>query len=229
MRKLLVAALLAASLALAGCSDSSDDTGSTGAATSSSTSTSTGPPPKPVVLSDTLHFLAPPEMAPALPDGSSETSTPAVSGFGGPGGGGGGQQDEQGPEWTYVVGTAANVSNAEVHVWIEITETLVPSPFTNPTQPACTWILFLQLGADDEGDMGCLTEPAGPISPGTKELVFNFVGLDAELELNETITASFFRTAFSTSMNTPVNVLSGSSDHDSRAILGGLKEPVPAK
>lgn len=219
-----IALLFVLAFALAGCSDSGGSTDAPIA--SSSSTTTTGPPPKPVVTSDTLHLLAPPQMALALPSGSSEVSTPATTGFNGPGGGGGGQ-DDPGAAWSYVVTAPSNVSGAQVNIWIEITETLVPSPFTNPTQPACTWILVLELGADGEPEFGCLAEPTGPINPGVKELVFTFAGLGTEMEVNETIHVEFRRTAFSASANNSVFVLSGSTDHDSRVKLNGFKDPIP--
>lgn len=225
------AALLSIALvvvALAGCSDGggSDDTGSPGAgAGSSASSSTTGPPPKPIVLSDTLHLLAPPEMAPTLPEGSNEVSTP-TSTFGsgdGPG------QGENPAEWSYQLTGSGNVSNAVVTLWIEIVDTLFPAP-PNPTNPdgsSCAWYVSLALGMDSEPQFSCLSEPVGPIDPGTKELTFSLVGLDAELEQNETVTLAFGRNVFSPSPENSVFVLSGSEEHDSRIELKGLAEPVP--
>lgn len=219
------ALFLVLAILLAGCSDGGDGSGS--GSTASASMTTTGPPPKPVVLSDTLHLLAPPDMAPALPSGSSETSTPTDGGFGG-GPGGGGQEGPQ-AEWTYQVTANSTVTSAEVHVWIEITDTLAPSPFQNPFDQGqqCTWLVVLEMGADGEPETGCLVEPPGPINPGTKELVFDVVGIGAEMEAGETITLSFHRNAFSASAENSVFVLSGSEAHDSRAVLNGLEEPVP--
>ena len=176
-----------------------------------------------MVLSDTLHLLAPPDMAPALPEGSSEVSTPTSTFGGGPG------QDENPAQWSYQLTGSGNVSNAVVTVWIEIVDTLFP-PAPNPTNPAgssCAWYVSLALGADSQPRFACLSEPVGPINPGTKELVFALVGLDAELEQNETVTLAFGRNAFSPSPENSVFVLSGSAEHDSRIELKGLGEPVP--
>lgn len=228
-RRVRAIALLAVlSLLLAGCSGDagdSDDSPTTG----SSTTTTTGPPPKPVVYSDTLHFLEAPNMAPALPVGSSEVRTPTNSfgSFGGGGGGGGQGDDEPNSLWEYKLTNGANLTGGEIHVWIEITETLVPSPFTFPGQDACTWFVILALGADNEVDVPCLTEPPGPISPITKELVFPFLNTDTfSLQANETISVRFGRTAFGASMEPSVFVLSGSADHDSRIQIKGLQEVV---
>ncbi|MEK6975402.1 MAG: hypothetical protein AABY18_03560 [Candidatus Thermoplasmatota archaeon] len=223
MRKAFFLTLALVFVGLAGCSDGGSDAGSDAGSSSSASMTTTGPPPKPVVTSDALHLLAPPEMAPAIPAGSSESSTPTDQGFG-PGGGG---QDGTSAEWTYVMTAASNVTSAEVHLWIEITDTLVQQPNLDPLAQACTWRLSLQLGADSQPIVGCLNEPLGPINPDTRELVFNLVGVAAELEVNETVTLSFRRNAFSASSENSVFVLSGTEAHDSRASLKGLKEPVP--
>lgn len=212
-------------LLLSGCSDAGGDDGGA-SATASATMTATGPPPKPPVLVDTLHLLAAPDMALALPDGGSEQRTGTAGDFG-PGSGGG----EDGPTalWTYQVAGYSNVTSAEVHVWVEILDTLLPfppNPF-NMGQQQCTWMVRLELGADAEPHFGCLVEPPGPVSPGTRELVFDLVGLDAELEANETVTFTFQRAAFSPSPEDSVLVLSGTQERDSRIVLAGLKEPLP--
>lgn len=217
-------------LALSGCSGGSDDGGaSSSSASSSSSMTSTGPPPKPPVLSDTLHLLEAPSMDLVLPAGGQEFRTGTAGDFGGPGGGGGGGQDGPPAQWTYQVTGYSNVTTAEVHVWVEILDTLAPfppNPF-NPNQQQCTWVVRLELGADGEPHFGCLAEPPGPINPGVRELIFDLVGLDAELELNETITFTFQRNAFSASPNDSVMVLSGTQEYDSRLVMTGLKEVVP--
>ena len=218
----IVLALLLVALSLAGCSDGggSDDP----ADAPSVSATTTGPPPKPVVTSDTLHLLALPDMAPVLPEGSNEYSTPTMSGnFGG---GGGGQGDDEPEGWSYEVQQATNVTGGEIRIWVEIVETMYQVPDPRPDS-TCTWILQLELGADNDADVPCLTEPAGPINPGTKELVFSFLATDAfELEQNETVFVRLDRRAFSLSTNNAVNILSGSEAHDSRVQLDGLKEIV---
>lgn len=231
MRKSLLAAAALLMLALSGCSGGGgDEAGGAGAGASASSSmTTTGPPPKPPVTSDTLHLLAAPDMAVALPIGGSEQRTGTAGDFGGPGGGGGGGQDGPTAQWTYQMTGYSNVTTAEVHVWVEILDTLAPfppNPF-NANQQQCTWIVRLELGADGEPHFGCLAEPPGPINPGTRELIFDLVGLDAELELNETITLAFQRNAFSASPEDSVYVLSGTDEYDSRIVLAGLKEVVP--
>lgn len=166
-------------------------------------------------------------MAPLLPLGSSEVRTPTNS-FGSFGGGGGGQgDDEPSSLWEYQITNDANLTGGEIHVWIEITETLVPSPFTFPGQDACAWYVILALGADNDVDVPCLAEPPGPINAGIKELVFTFLNTDTlSLQANETISLRFVRTPFGTSMEPSVFVLSGSTDHDSRIQIKGLKEVV---
>lgn len=223
MRIAVPLALALFTAALAGCADGgSDDAPSPGSGSSASSST-TGPPPKPVVLSDTLHLLAPPEMALALPEGSQESSTGTSMGFG-PGGGGGDQPQAQ---WAFQVRANSTVTAAEIHVWIEIRDTLVQPVDPRTPQDTCTWIAVLALGSDGAEERACLAEPPGPINAGTRELVFDLVGLDGELEVNETVTFSFHRRAFSASADDSVFVLSGSEAHDSRLVLKGLKEPVP--
>ena len=220
----LAAALLVLAFALAGCSDGGGDDAPTPAGTQSASGSSTGPPPKPVPTSDTLHFLEAPTMAPAIPAGYGEVSTPASTG--GFGGGGGGGQEAPAAEWTYKVQAPTNLTGGEVHVWIQITDTLVQFPDPRP-DGGCTWFLTLELGADSEVDVGCLTEPPGPINPGTKELIFPILSTDGyEMEANETILVRFDRAAFSASPENSVFVLSGSVDHDSRITLRGLKEPI---
>lgn len=230
MRAAAVLALVA--LLLAGCSGNADPASDETADLTTSTTTSTGPPPKPVVLSDTLHLLDPPTMAPSLPSGSSEVRTPTNGGgFGGGGGGGGGQgDDEVGAFWSYSLAQGANLSRGEVHLWIEITETLVNSPLNFPPgEPPCTWFIILELGADNDADVPCLSEQPGPINPMTKELVFSFTATSTvPLQANETISLRFGRSAFGPSTNPSVYVLSGSVDHDSRIQLNGLKEIVDA-
>ena len=217
------------SLLLAGCSGgAADDAAST--VSSSSTTTTTGPPPKPIVYSDTLHLLEAPAMAPALPVGGSEVRTP-VDSFGSFGGGGGGQGDD-GPTalWEYPVNNGANITGGEIHIWIEITETLFPQPVSFPPgSSACTWYVTLDLGADNEANVPCLSESPGPISTGIKELVFTILNTDTiSMQPNETVSLLFGRTAFGTSPEPSVYVLSGSVDHDSRLMAKGLKEEVAA-
>lgn len=217
---LLAAALLA--LALAGCSGGSPDTGPSGGPTSSSSTMASTAPPVPT--SDTLHFLAAPQMVPRLPSGSPETATPVTVGNFGQNGG----PQPTGAEWTYAVKAATNVTAGEVHLWINVKETLFDSPGT-PQQPQCTWRLTTSIGADVPPIVSCVNEPAGPINPGTKELTYPLV-LDASVELegNETIRVRLDRSAFSLSPNNSVDALSGSADHDSRILLKGLKEPAPS-
>lgn len=224
MRNAALLTVLALSLALAGCSDGGSDDATAPQASSSASST-TGPPPAPVVTSDTLHLLAPPAMALMLPEGSAEVATGTATAFG-PGGGGDGSQDPA-ARWTFQVGSNSSVTAAEVHVWIEIKDTLLQPVDPRDPQDACTWIIVLELGSDGSPTMGCLTEPPGPINPGTKELIFDLIGLDGGLEVNETITFTFHRRAFSASPEDSVAVLSGSAEHDSRLVLQGLKEVVP--
>lgn len=225
VRRVRLFALLAVlSLLLAGCSGNADPAGTT-ETSSSSTTTSTGPPPKPVVYSDALHLLELPTMVPALSSTTSEVRTPTNgSGFGG----GGGQGDDGPDGWEYQITQAANISNGQVHLWIEITETLVQSPLGFPPgEQPCTWFIVLELGADNDADVPCLSEPPGPINPGTKELVFDFVSTDLfQLEANETISLRFGRAAFGPSTTPSVYVLSGSADHDSRVQLTGLREAI---
>lgn len=224
-----IALLAVLSLLMAGCSGNPDDGGSDATPSSSSTTTSTGPPPKPVVYSDTLHFLEAPSMAPALPLGSSESRTPTSGGFGG-GGGGGGQNDDPTALWEYPLTNGANITGGEIHVWIEITEILVQQPLGFPPgETPCTWYLILELGADNDANVPCLSEPVGLINPGTKELVFSFLATDPYmLQANETISARFARSPFGISTEPSVYVLSGSTDHDSRAVLRGLQEAIDA-
>ena len=211
--------LLAA--ALAGCSGGGDDAGSQPQA--SAASTSTAPPPPPLPTSDTLHFLAAPDMAPALPDGSTEASTPVtVADFGGPGG----QGPDQGAEWRHRVERATNVSAGEVHIWIEVKETLFQSP-DSPVRPTCSWTLTVAIGADNAAIVGCIQEPPGPVNPGIKELTFMVAPASPiELEANETVTVRLERSGFSLSPNNAVDAKSGSADRDSRITLRGLKEPI---
>lgn len=218
--------LLLVAFALAGCSGGgSDDPAADAAPGPSASSTSAAPPPPPLPTSDTLHFLAAPDMAPALPAGSAEVSTPVS--FGDFGGGGGGQGPEnRGAEWRHPVERRTNVTAGEVRIWVEIKETMLHNPST-PVQAACTWSLTLSLGADNNDVQACVQEPPGPINPGTKELVFPITLPSAiELEANETITVRLERSGFSLSADNAVDALSGSAEHDSLVRLAGLKEPI---
>ena len=207
--------------ALAGCSGG-DDQEPANRPLSSAPSTSAAPPPPPLPTSDTLHFLAAPEMAPALPDGGSEVSTPVTVGNFGNGQG----PEAQGAEWRYKVERATNVSTGEVHIWIEIKETLLHMP-DNQALPSCTWSLTVALGADNPEILGCIQEPPGPINPGVKELTFTVAPASPiELEANETVTVRLERAGFSLSANNAVDAKSGSADRDSRIRLQGLKEPI---
>lgn len=224
MRNAARLTVLALAIALAGCSDGGSDDATAPPASSSSSST-TGPPPAPAVTSDTLHLLAPPTMALVLPEGSPETATGTAQDLG-PGGGGDGSQ-EPAARWTFQVGSNSTVTAAEIHVWVEIKDTLLQPVDPRDPQDSCTWIAVLELGSDGSPAMGCLSEPPGPINAGTKELIFDLIGLDGGLEVNETITFTFHRRAFSASPEDSVAVLSGSAEHDSRLVLQGLKEVVP--
>lgn len=228
VHKPLLATLLCCGVLLSGCADTSGDDTTGGAATAaplSATMTSTGPPPKPVVYSDTLHFLAAPDMTPALPQAGSDIETPTDTG--GFGQGGGGRDEGPQSQWAYQVASNGTTQGATVHVWIKIVEQLVQGPNPNPTQPTCTWYVMLSVGSDSAGDVLCLGEPVGVIAPGTKELVFDFPASGTDLEANETVTVRFGRTVFSSSPNNAVYILSGTPDHDSRIVLPGLKEAVP--
>ncbi|MHB1261078.1 MAG: hypothetical protein ACYC2H_05120 [Thermoplasmatota archaeon] len=208
--------------ALAGCSGGGDDSGAPTTAPSASLS-STAPPPPPLPTSDTLHFLAAPDMAPALPAGSGESATPVTVGNFGQNGQG---RDETGAEWRYVVERPTNVTAGEVHVWIQVKETLLQQPDSQAI-PQCSWSLTVAIGADTTPIEACINEPAGPVNPVTKELVFQLiVGEPIELEANETITVRLERAGFSLSANNAVDALSGSPDHDSLIRLAGLKEPI---
>jgi hypothetical protein len=220
MRVPLVVCLLA--LSLAGCSGNDDD-GAPAVAAPSATSTSTAPPPPPLPTSDTMHFLAAPSMAAALPSDSSESTTPVTVGNFGQGGQG---PDMQGAEWSHKVERGANVTAGEVHVWIVIKETLFEQP-DNQVRPSCSWLLTVNLGEDIDPIQSCLHEPPGPVNPATKELTFPLGITSAiELEANETITVRLERSGFSLSANNAVDALSGSADHDSRVKLAGLREPI---
>jgi hypothetical protein len=217
----LAASLALLALLVSGCSDGGSDDG--GAAPTASLTSSTAPPPPPLPTSDTLHFLASPDMAPALPSGSSEVATPVTVGNFGQGGQG---PDAEGAEWRHSVERPTNVSAGEVHLWIVVKETLFVAP-DNQAMPTCAWSLTVELGADVEAIEACLQEPPGPINPGTKELVFPLAIASAiELEANETITVRLERAGFSLSPNNAVDALSGSADHDSRIRLAGLREPI---
>ncbi len=224
VHKPLLAALVLCGVLLSGCADTSDDaSGDAAATTTSETATSTAPAAKPVVYSHELHFLAAPEMAPQLPPGGAEVTTPTDTGGFGQGSG-----RDQGPQslWSYQVTGNSTTTGAEVHVWIQVVEQLIQPP-SSPTQPSCTWYVMLEVGSDSEGDFACLSEPVGPIAPGTKELVFPFPAAGTDLEANETVTVRFGRTVFSASPNNAVFILSGTPEHDSRLVLPGLKEAVP--
>lgn len=217
-----LALLVLIASALAGCSGGDDGGSPTPASTSSSLSTA--PPPPPLPTSDTLHFLAAPDMAPALPDGSAEVSTPVT--VGGFDNGGGQGPDEQGAEWRHQVERATNVSSGEVRIWVEIKETMLHTP-DNQVRPTCSWSLTVEIGADNAAIQGCIQEPLGPINPGIKELTFTLAPTTPiELEANETITVRLQRNGFSLSANNAVDAKSGSADRDSRITLNGLKEPI---
>ncbi|MEA3166878.1 MAG: hypothetical protein QOJ26_1752, partial [Thermoplasmata archaeon] len=214
--------LLVLAASLAGCSGGGDS-GGDAQPTLSSTMTSTAPPPPPLPTSDTMHFLDAPHMAPALPDGSTEVATPVTVGNFGQGGQG---PNGQGAEWRHSVERPTNVTGGEVNVWIEVKETLFEQP-DNPVRPNCSWSLTVEIGSDIDPIEACVQEPAGPINPGTKELVFQLpVSSPIELEANETITVRLERSGFSLSANNAVDALSGSAEHDSGIRLAGLKEPI---
>lgn len=215
------AACLAVLVALAGCS--SDSGGGDGETTTPSTSTTPPPPPPP--MTDTLHLGMVPAMTTAVPEGTTDISTPVpASGFGGGGGGGGGMGPPD-AEWIYTLGQDQTVTGGEIHIWIEITETLVQPVNPFPGSQNCSWFVNLDVGISNSPDIACIAEPLGPINPVVKELVFEFT-TDGAITVggNETITLQFGRTPFSLSQNTPVNVLSGSKDHDSFVTLTGLNE-----
>lgn len=227
MHKPLLAAIVVGALLLSGCAeDPASDPAGAAAAPLSQTLTSTGPPPKPPVFSDTLHFMAAPDMVLKLPVGGSDILTPTDTGGFGGGGGGPGNDGPQ-SQWSYQVLRDHNTTGATVHVWIQVHEQMVQGAGFPPTQNPCTWFVVLEVGSDSEGDAACVSEPIGPIAPGIKELVFDFPAAGTELEANETITVRFGRTVFSPSPNNAVSVLSGSAEHDSRLVLPGLKEIVP--
>lgn len=220
MRALLAATALLC-LALAGCSGGSPAAAPTATAGPSGSMTLTTSA-APVPTSDTLHFLAAPQMAPRLPSGSAESATPVTVGNFGQNGG-----QQQGAQWAYAVKARTNVTAGEAHVWIDIKETLFDNPGT-PAQPQCTWRLTAAIGADIQPIQACINEPVGPIQAGTKELVYTIVlGSPVELEANETVLVRLDRSAFSLSPNNAVDALSGSADHDSRIVLKGLREPAP--
>lgn len=217
-----LAALLSLAFLLAGCSGGGGDEGGPTVATSSASGTVTGPPP-PVPRTDTLHLLEGPMMTPVPPTGGSDVRTPV--GFAGGGGPGGGQQ---GPtaRWQYQVTEPTNVTGGEVRIWVEVKEQMLPAPF-NPAAPPCTWQLTTRIGGGSEPLVNCANEPAGPIAPGIRELTFMLVLQGPiSLEANETVTVTLGRTAFSASTNNAVDALSGSTEHDSRIQLRGLKEPL---
>lgn len=219
MRVPAVLTLLA--VLVAGCSGGDPaDSGPVPAATMSS---STAPAPPPLPTSDTLHFLAAPDVAPALPSGSTEVATPVTVGNFGQGGQG---PDAQGAEWRHVIERATNVSAGEVRIWIVIKETLFVAP-DNQAAPTCAWSLTVEIGADVGAIQACLQEPPGPINPGTKELVFPLpIASAINLEANETIMVRLERDGFSLSANNAVDALSGSAERDSRIRLAGLREPI---
>lgn len=207
-------------VSLAGCSGGGDDGSGTPQAGSSS-STSTAPPPPPRPTTETLHFLAAPDMSTVLP--GSESRTPVGFGGGGGPGPGGGQPPAR---WTYQVTTATNVTGGEVHVWVDVKETMVETP-SPPGQTPCTWQLTVNVGGDTAPLEHCANEPPGPINVGVRELVFSLVLTNAiDMEANETIIVTLTRSAFSLSANNAVDALSGSEAHDSRITLRGLKEPI---
>lgn len=218
MRTTVLLASLA--LLLAGCSDGGDPP--VAAPPTASASSSTGPAPPPVPVTDTLHLLAGPRMTTVPPTGSDER-TPVGFGDGGPDG------NQAGAAlWAHQVTRPANVTAAEVHVWVDVKEQLVDVPGT-PLREACTWRLETRIGQDQEPIVSCVNEPAGVVPVGVKELVFNLVLQGPiELEANETVSITLSRSAFSPSPNNSVDALAGSPDHDSRVVLKGLREPVGA-
>ena len=216
----LPAALLVAALLLAGCSGSGGKAPAGATPASSSSTTSTGPPPPPRPTSDTLHLLEMPRMAPALPSGGAEVATPV--GFANGGGAGAAQS-----RWNYVVRHGTNITGGEAHIWVNVKETLIVT--TNPAQPQCTWQLTVLVGADNAPLNPCINEQAGTVQPGIKELVFPLtVDSPIQTEQNESISLGLARSGFSLSTNNAVDLLSGSSDHDSRLQLKGLAEEIPA-
>jgi hypothetical protein len=215
----LALALLACCLVLSGCSSNK---AATPPAVVPSLSSPSGPPPPPPPTSDTLHLMAPPEMLTALPSGGSESATPV--GFGG--GNGPGQQQMVNGKWSYLVKHSTNVTGGEAHIWVNVKETLIEE--SNPAQPQCSWRLVLAVGSDNNPITPCINEATGPVNPGIKELVFALtVDSPIQTEANETVTVQLQRSGFSASTNNAVDLLSGSSDHDSRIQLKGLKELLP--
>lgn len=219
MRTTVLLASLA--LLLAGCSGGEGDDPPAAAPPPSGSISSTAAPP-PVPTTDTLHLLLGPAMTTVPPTGSDER-TPVGFGDGGPDGNQAGAA-----VWAHQVTRAGNVTAAEVHVWVDVKEQMVDFPGT-PLREACTWRLETRIGQDQEPIVGCINEPAGVVAVGVKELVFNLVLQGPiELEANETVSLALSRSAFSPSPNNAVDALSGSAEHDSRAILRGLQEPVRA-
>jgi len=213
-------ALLAAAIVLSGCSGSGGNAPPPSVHPESTSSA--GPPPPPAPTSDTLHLLAQPQMATALPSGSSEVATPV--GFGGGAGAPGGPQTPA-AHWSYLVTSSTNVTGGEAHLWVNIKEQLIIT--SNPAQPQCSWQLTVHVGSDNQALTPCINEQAGVVQPGIKELVFPLtIDSPIQTERNETVLLSLTRAGFSLSTNNAVDLLSGSSDHDSRLILKGLHEPL---
>lgn len=213
--------LLAASVLLAGCSGGGGGDADEGSGASpSATTTSTGPPPPPVPTTDTLHMLGAPTMTPDAALLGDEQRTPmGVPNFG--------QGQAAGATWSYQINANGSVAGVELHAWIEILETLFdPTP---PNQPPCAWRAEIEVGADTPLEH-CLTEPPGPIMAGIRELVFRpALQGNIGMEDGETVTIRLTRAGFSFSPSNAVDVLSGSTDHDSYIQLTGLTEPVDGR
>ncbi|MEK6984880.1 MAG: hypothetical protein AABX89_00650 [Candidatus Thermoplasmatota archaeon] len=224
MRVLVVASVL---LLLSGCAESATESSASSAAPSSS-STSLTPKPKPVVLTDTLHFDSAGGMNGTIPTGvePNQTELPASSGagFGG-----------ADAFWTYALRSNGRLSAFDATIWVRVVDQLVGLP---EGEPSCPWSLQAAVRSpDDQGGQdpdkvfygGVCSGPGGPtVAPGDYELSFSATAPDGEgaFVAGDTLFVTVGRSLTSPTPNTSAFVLTGAKDFDSRITFSGLKEPV---
>lgn len=214
----LPATVLALVPLMAGCASPGD--GEPAPATPSATYSVVGDNRvSPVLVSDTYHLLAQPDVAPRAPTGTETVRVPVGSAFAPTK-----VTQPSDDAWRLVLPHDVGGLVGTARLWVEVKGPLLGNPFSGVTG-GCFWSLDVAAQGEEYG-LACLPEEM-QVREGVHELVFTFAHADRAYPAGTVLALTFEALEWvERSPGTTVEVLTGSAEFDSSVQLYGLELPL---
>lgn len=221
MRHLIPVVLVA--ILLAGCLSSPPKTETS---TSASSRSAVTPIQAPLAKeTDTLHLLAPPDLSPVAPAGKQDVAVALPSAFTG---GLNAISNPNGaflPTWSLTLPNDLGLLNVTATLWVDVEGNVVGDPI--PTANGCFWGLQVAIhGAAQPVTSVCGVEPL-QVPNGVRALVLQFPLAQGSFTQGTTLDFILNSNASFQDPAARIDLLTGSTGHDSRLTVEGMKVSLP--